>query len=103
MRRAWASLSDLRFLCLWGVVLNIPPPTPHPPHTPPPPTTGSHKLLFGCALWVFNCTGVPVALRQSGEGGMRGEGGEPGYHTLLDDEEVSGCFMSIGTGCRSVL
>ncbi|PSC70464.1 Methionine gamma-lyase isoform A [Micractinium conductrix] len=50
--------------------------------------TGSHKLLFGCALWVFNCTGVPVALRQSGEGGMRGEGGEPGYHTLLDDEEV---------------
>ena len=27
-------------------------------------SAGSHTLLFGCALWVFNCTGVPVALRE---------------------------------------
>ena len=26
---------------------------------------GSHILRFTCALWVYNCTGVPLALQQS--------------------------------------
>lgn len=26
---------------------------------------GSHLLRFSCALWVYNCTGFPVALQQS--------------------------------------
>eukprot|EP00887_Chlorella_sp_A99_P007395 scaffold2.g7395.t1 len=27
--------------------------------------TGAHTLRFGCTMWVYNCTGVPIALRQS--------------------------------------
>lgn len=46
---------------------------------------GSHTLLLGCALWVFNCTGVPVALRQDGEeAGLIGEGPD----SLRFDDEV---------------
>lgn len=26
--------------------------------------TGSHALRVSCALWVFNCTGLPIALRE---------------------------------------
>lgn len=26
---------------------------------------GSHLLRFSCALWVYNCTGFPIALQQS--------------------------------------
>ena len=26
---------------------------------------GSHILRFTCALWVYNCTGLPLALQQS--------------------------------------
>ena len=52
--------------------------------------TGSHTLLLGCTLWVFNCTGVPVSLRQSGaaEGSLFSEGGEAGYQRLAEDEVV---------------
>ena len=50
--------------------------------------TGSHTLLLGCTLWVFNCTGVPVSLRQSGaaEGSLFSEGGEAGYQRMAEDE-----------------
>lgn len=27
--------------------------------------SGSHILRLTCALWVYNCTGVPLALQQS--------------------------------------
>ena len=26
--------------------------------------TGAHTLLISCALWVYNCTGLPIALQQ---------------------------------------
>ena len=27
--------------------------------------SGGHVLRVSCSLWVFNCTGLPIALRQS--------------------------------------
>ena len=50
--------------------------------------TGSHKLLLGCTLWVFNCTGVPVSLRQSGADGalLFGERSDATYQRLVEDE-----------------
>jgi len=27
--------------------------------------SGAHALRVSCSLWVFNCTGLPIALRQS--------------------------------------
>ncbi|KAL0051145.1 hypothetical protein WJX82_002690 [Trebouxia sp. C0006] len=29
------------------------------------PASGAHALRVSCSLWVFNCTGLPIALRQS--------------------------------------
>ena len=29
------------------------------------PKSGGHVLRVSCSLWVFNCTGLPIALRQS--------------------------------------
>lgn len=29
------------------------------------PASGAHTLRVSCSLWVFNCTGLPIALRQS--------------------------------------
>lgn len=26
--------------------------------------TGAHTLMISCALWVYNCTGLPIALQQ---------------------------------------
>lgn len=51
-----------------------------------PAPAGSHTLLFGCALWVFNCTGVPVALRErEPEGPLFSESGDS-YQRLVEEQ-----------------
>ena len=30
---------------------------------------GAHTLRFGCTMWVYNCTGLPISLRQSMDSG----------------------------------
>lgn len=64
---------------LWAFVSTLPP-------------AGSHTLLFGCTLWVFNCTGVPVALRQSASDLLFSERSDSGYQQLLE-EEVPDCWL----------
>ena len=27
--------------------------------------SGNHAIRFCCALWVYNCTGLPIALQQA--------------------------------------
>ena len=37
------------------------------PPLPCLPAAGAHTLRFGCSLWVYNCTGLPISVRQSAE------------------------------------
>lgn len=55
------------------------------------PESGSHILRLTCALWVYNCTGVPLALQQSEMD-----------DSSRDDDEVLCSHQSLSTQATTV-